>query len=350
MRQDPSRRSLLFGGVAVGTGALLAACTSNTDNSKKTTDGGQTKVTGNDNAAPGKAVTIGFSAPAADHGWIRAITDNAQKQAALYKDVTFKPVDAGKDAPAQVAALQTLIQQKPDAIVLLPQDGAQLTAAGKSAMAAGIPVVNLDREFSDASASRLLIKGDNYGMGVAAALYIANKLKGRTDAVIAEIAGIDNLPLTQDRSRGFRETLATFGLKVSNRVAAQFTVQSGQDVTANLLQAASKIDAIWNHDDDQGVGVLAAIRQAGRKEFFMVGGAGSLDAMEHIKAGDTPLECTVTYPPTMASSAVALARLIAQDKGLSDLVELQVPKQIVLASETITKANVDKYLRLGFRS
>jgi ribose transport system substrate-binding protein len=225
-----------------------------------------------------------------------------------------------------------------------------LTAAGKSAMAAGIPVVNLDREFSDASASRLLIKGDNYGMGVAAALYIANKLKGRTDAVIAEIAGIDNLPLTQDRSRGFRETLATFGLKVSNRVAAQFTVQSGQDVTANLLQAASKIDAIWNHDDDQGVGVLAAIRQAGRKEFFMVGGAGSLDAMEHIKAGDTPLECTVTYPPTMASSAVALARLIAQDKGLSDLVELQVPKQIVLASETITKANVDKYLRLGFRS
>ena len=37
-------------------------------------------------------------------------------------------------------------------------------------------------------------------------------------------------------------------------------------------------------------------------------------------------------------------------KGLSDLVELQVPKQIVLASETITKDNVDKYLPLGFRS
>jgi len=35
-------------------------------------------------------------------------------------------------------------------------------------------------------------------MGVAAALYIGNKLKGNTGAVIAEIAGIDNLPLTQD--------------------------------------------------------------------------------------------------------------------------------------------------------
>jgi ribose transport system substrate-binding protein len=295
-------------------------------------------------------VTIGFSAPAADHGWIRAITDNATKQSKLYTDVKLVAVDAGKDAPAQVAALQTLIAQKPDAIVLLPQDGAQLTATGAAAMAAGIPVINLDREFSDAGASRLLIKGDNYGMGVAAGQYIGNRLKGKTGVVIAEIAGIDSLPLTQDRSRGFADALRTFGFTVKNRVAAQFTVQSGQDVTANLLQAAPKIDAIWNHDDDQGVGVLAAIKQANRSEFFMVGGAGSLDAMEHIKTGDSPLVCTVTYPPSMASSAIALARLIAQGKGMSDLVELQVPKQIVLASETITKENVDKYLPLGFRS
>jgi ribose transport system substrate-binding protein len=345
----PSRRRFLLGGAAAGAGALLAGCTSNTEKNT-TTDSGQTKVGGGNNASPGKQVTIGFSAPAADHGWIRAITDNAKKQAALYTDVKLTQVDAGKDAPAQVAALQTLIQQKPDAIVLLPQDGAQLTATGKAATAAGIPVVNLDREFSDPGAARTLIKGDNYGMGLAAGLYIGAKLKGKTGAVVAEIAGIDNLPLTQDRSRGFRDGLAQYGLKVSNRVAAQFTIQSGQSVTANLLQAAPKIDAMWNHDDDQGVGVLAAIKQAGRKEFFMVGGAGSLDAMEHIKAGDTPLEATVTYPPTMASSAVALARLIAQGRGMSDLVELQVPKEIVLASETITKDNVDKYLPLGFRS
>jgi hypothetical protein len=85
-------------------------------------------------------------------------------------------------------------------------------------------------------------------------------------------------------------------------------------------------------------------------EFFMVGGAGSLNMMQHIKAGDTPVVATVTYPPTMASSAVSLARLIVQSKGMSDLVELQVPQQIVLTSETITKDNVDKYLPLGFES
>jgi ribose transport system substrate-binding protein len=33
---------------------------------------------------------------------------------------------------------------------------------------------------------------------------------------------------------------------------------------------------------------------------------------------------------------------------MSDLVELQVPKEIILASETITKENASAYLPLGF--
>ena len=49
------------------------------------------------NAAPGKQVTIGFSAPAADHGWIAAITNNAKAQAAAYSDVAFKPVEPTND-------------------------------------------------------------------------------------------------------------------------------------------------------------------------------------------------------------------------------------------------------------
>jgi ribose transport system substrate-binding protein len=346
---DVSRRRLLLGGSALGAGVLLAGCTSN-DKDDDNNTGDQTKVAGGRNAEPGKSITIGFSAPAADHGWIAAITNNAKAQAGRYSDVKFVPVAAGKDVAEQRAAVESLIQQKPDVIVLLPHDGAQMTSTGRKAMDAGIPIINLDREFSEPLAYRTLIKGDNYGMGVAAGNLIGLKFKGNANAVIAEIAGMDELPLTQDRSRGFRDALTTHGLRVTNRVAARFTVQSGQDVTANLLQAAPKIDALWNHDDDQGVGVLAAIKQANRSEFYMVGGAGSLDAMERIKAGDTPLQATVTYSPSMASSAISLARLVAQGKGMEDLVELQVPKLVILQSETITKDNVDQYMPLGFRS
>ena len=74
----------------------------------------------------------------------------------------------------------------------------------------------------------------------------------------------------------------------------------------------------------------------------MVGGAGSKAASRPSQADNTVLKATVTYSPSMASSAISLARLIGQGKGMSDLVELQVPKEIILASETITKENASK--------
>ena len=279
------RRFLAVGGV-VGAGALLAACTGNDpDTAAAAPNDSQVAVGNNDNAAPGTKVTIGFSGPQADHGWIAAISKNAADSAKRFSDVTFEPVEATNEVTRQISSVETLIAKKVSALVILPFDGKALTAVARRAMDAGIPVVNLDREFDTPQAYRTLIKGDNYGMGVAAATYIGDqmKAKGVSNPVIVEIAGIDSLQLTQDRSRGFKETLAKYGYSVTARQAAQFTVESGQSVTANLLQAQSKIDAMWNHDDDQGIGVLAAINQGNRDEFIMVGGAGSANAMRLIK-------------------------------------------------------------------
>jgi ribose transport system substrate-binding protein len=342
-----SRRRILFGGAAVGAGAVLTACTSNSpeNNAQVKTD-----TSGNANAAAGQKVVIGFSAPAADHGWIAAITNNAKAQAAAYSDVELRAVEAGADAAAQRAALATLISQKPTVIVMLPHDGKELDATGLEAMRAGIPVVNLDRAFPSQAAYRLQIKGDNFGMGIAAGTYIGEQLKAKaaSNPIIGEIPGIDSLELTQERTQGFNTALAAYGFKVANRRPAEFTADSGQAAATALLQALPKMDALWNHDDDQGIGVLAAIKQANRSEFFMVGGAGSKVAIDAIVADDSVLKATVTYSPSMASSAISLARLIGQGKGMSDLVELQVPKEITLASETITKDNAAKYAKLGF--
>ncbi len=232
---------------------------------------------------------------------------------------------------------------------MLPTDGAALTDVAK-AMEAGIPVVNVDREFSSPFAARTTILGDNYGMGVSAGTYACELVESRglPDPVIAEIVGIDALPLTQDRSRGFADALKACGQEVDNRVAAEFTVESGEAEASNLLQAAPKIDIIWNHDDDQGVGVKAAFDNAGRDEFAFIGGAGSANAMRWIQEGE--MEATVLYPPTQAADGIKLARLIAQGKGLSDLVQVEVPKRVVLNAAVVDKDNVEEYLPLGFES
>ena len=218
-------------------------------------------------------------------------------------------------------------------------------------MEAGIPVINLDREFTDPAASFMLIKGDNYGMGVAAGHYIGEKLKGKTGRGHRRDRRHRRAAADQGPLAGLQRRAAD--VRPEGRATAsppQFTVESGQEVAANLLQAAPKIDAVWNHDDDQGVGVLAAIA-AGRPQGVLHGRRGRLARRDGAHQGRRHAAGrTVTYPPSMASSAIILARLLAQGKGMSDLVELQVPKLIVLQSETITKDNVDKYLPLGFKS
>src|SRR3954453_18097811 len=184
-------------------------------------------------------------------------------------------------------------------------------------------------------------------MGLNAGNYIGKTLNGK--GAVVELAGIDTLPLTQDRTRGFDDALKNFpGIKKVGRAAAEFNVQTGQARTAELLQAHPTFDALWNHDDDQGIGALQAIRQAGRKDFFMVGGAGSKSAMDAIKQDDSVLKATVLYPPTMAASAVRLARLLGQSKAMSDLAEQEIPTSMTLFSAVVTKQNVDTYLPHAF--
>jgi ribose transport system substrate-binding protein len=347
-RQRPFRR-LPYATVALlSAGVLAAGCTSNTPEESGSGGGGNQAASANDEA--GETVTIGFSAPAADHGWMAGITEAARAEAENYEDVELVVAEGTNDVSTQISQVETFINDGVDAIVLLPFDGAAMTPVALQAMEAGIPVINVDREFDSPFAARATILGDNYGMGVSAGTYVCEQLGDNPNAVVAEIAGIDSLPLTQDRSQGFADALADCGLNVDNRVAADFTVEGGEEAAANLLQAAPQIDAIWNHDDDQGVGVLAAIQNAGRDEFFMVGGAGSANAMRAIQEGNSVLQATVIYPSTQGADGIALARLVAQDKNLSDVASQEVPRQIVLNAPVVTADNVDQYIDSAFES
>jgi ribose transport system substrate-binding protein len=347
-RQRGYRRVTSTAVAFIGAGVLLAGCTGNTPESESGGGGGNNAASDNDEE--GDTVRIGFSAPAADHGWMAGITEAARAVDEEYGDVELIVAEGTNDVSTQISQVETFINEGVDAIVLLPFDGAAMTPVALQAMEAGIPVINVDREFDDPAASRATILGDNYGMGVSAGTYICEQVGDNPDAVVAEIAGIDSLPLTQDRSQGFEDALSECGLNVDNRVAADFTVEGGEEAASNLLQAAPQIDALWNHDDDQGVGVLAAIEGANRDEFIMVGGAGSANAMRSIEAGDSVLQATVIYPSTQAADGIKLARLVAQGKNVSDLTSQGVPRRIVLDAPVVTSDNVDQFIDSAFES
>jgi ribose transport system substrate-binding protein len=328
--------------IAVAVG--VAACSSDDDSDS---GGGTVKQKGS--PAQTKPVTIAFSAPGADHGWMAAITDNARQQAKELEGVTLKLAEGVTDSAAQADQIETLIAGKPDALVVLPNEGDALTPVALKAMEAGIPVINVDREFAEAGAYRTLITGDNYGIGYQAGNFFADQLKCKGNVV--EIQGIAGISVTEDRSQGFKDALQRLckgGIKIVASQPADFLPDKGLSVMENILQAQKQIDAVYTHDDDMAEGVVAAIQNAGReKEMFLTGAGGSKAAMEQIKKGGL-YRATFLYNPSMSSSAINLARLIATKQGLADLAEPEVPSKLTVTATTVTKDNVDDVMDLGY--
>ena len=88
------------------------------------------------------------------------------------------------------------------------------------------------------------------------------------------------------------------------------------------------------------MGVVQAIKAANREdEMFVTGAGGSKQAMDLIAKGDL-YRATFLYNPSMAGSAITLAKLIAERKGLEGFLEPEVPSRIELPATTVTKENV----------
>jgi ribose transport system substrate-binding protein len=340
------RKGLLLGSILCSMALLISACGSSDDDNAS--DNNTNTTAANSGGITDRNIKIAFSAPGADHGWTAAITTMARAEAAKHKDVDFNLLEGTNDAAAQVAQVEALISQKPDVLVILPQDGAALTPVALKAMQAGIQVVSVDREFTDTAAFRTLIKGDNYGAGLQAGQYFAKTLNCKGDVV--EIQGLAGISVTNQRSQGFRDGIKACngGIRIIASQPADFDPAKGLTVMETILQANKKIDAVYTHDDDMAEGVVQAIKNAGRdKEMWLTGVGGSKKAMEAIEQGGL-YRATFLYNPSMAASAVNLARLIGLNKGLSDLTEPSVPNQIVVTSAGVFKENVNQYKSLGF--
>lgn len=338
----------------VGTMALIsigmAACGGGDDDTTADTAADTSQEAGGSaGGGSGGPVSITASVPPTDHGWLGAISKNAQAQADKYDDVDFKLLEAA-DADSQAQQIQQVISEKPDVLVVLPQDGESLTPVAQQAEAAGIPVVNIDRLFTQPDAATATILGDNYQIGILAADYIADELKCKGNVV--EIQGLAGISVTQERTEGFTDELKKAcpdgGIDVIAQQPGDFDPAKGLTVMENILQSEDQIDAVYTHDDDMAQGVVQAIRNAGRDdEMFLTGVGGSQDAMEQIEEGGL-YRATFLYNPNMAATAVTMARLLALGEGFPELVPPEVPRQIVVPAAVVTKDNVAEYKKYAF--
>ena len=290
----------------------------------------------------GEKYVIGVSLPSPDNQWVAAVIENATTEAEKVADKFEIIITTANTPTKQVSDVEDLLIKDPDAMVIFPIESAPLTPIAEEVKSKDIPLLVMTRGIESENYD-CYIRGDDRTVGISAAHYIGKRLNGAGNVVMMQVSPSQ---CETERTAGFNETIAQYypEIKVIATGNGEFAREPAMKAMENILQANPKIDAVFSEDDEQALGCIAAIKAVGREsEMFVTGVGGNKSVLEALMAGDSLMAATFSYSVLQGGSAVMLAELMAQGKGMSDLWDKSVPKDIILAADTITSENAAQY-------
>ncbi len=281
---------------------------------------------------------IGVSIPTATHGWTGGVNFHAketkERLEKVYPDLEIVLVTAA-DPTAQANDLEDLVSiHQIDALVILPTDGGPLTDPIRRVKESGALITVVDRALTDNTIHDVYVAGNNPELGAVSAKYIKGALGGKGNIVI-----LRGLPIVIDEERfdAFMDGIKDTDIKVLDHKHANWNRDDGFTVMQDFLARFPKIDAVWAQDDDIALGVIEAVKQAGREdELFIVGGAGMKDIIKRVMDGDRLTPVDVLYPPSMISTAMEVTALKA-------VTGAPIKGEYIVGSPLITKDNAKDY-------
>ena len=241
--------------------------------------------------------------------------------------------NANNDISTELNLAQTDIQKKPAALILDPVDSNGIVTAINAASQANVPVFAFDRLPAGGKLATF-VGYDAISAGKRAADALAKGLNDK--GTVVEIQGIMGTNVAQDRSKGFEEEIAKFpNIKIVAKQPANFDRSTALNVMTNILQAHPNINGVYAANDEMAMGVLAALKAAGKEgKVVLVGNDGIKDALDAITTG--------TMYATNAESPFAEGVKVADIAG--DILNgTSVPNAATLEGQLVTKANVNQY-------
>jgi inositol transport system substrate-binding protein len=243
--------------------------------------------------------------------------------------------DAQRSADRQVQQVESFIAQKVDAIIVNPCEVEATSPGVDRALAAGIPVVNVNSETR--SAPTAFVGSRDEEAGRIAMEYIAQRLKGRGNVVM--IHGFMGQAAQIKRDHGAREVLAKYpDLKLLAAQAGDWDRAKGMSLMENWIQSyGAKIDAVFGQNDEMAMGALIALEQAKMKDKVVVAGVDAIaDALLAVKDGR--LDATVFQDAQGQGGA-------AVETAIKILRKQPYEKQVYIPFQLVTKVNVERYIR-----
>lgn len=288
---------------------------------------------GQSSAAGGKKYLVMFSQCNNAEPYRAAQNDLLQKEFARTPDVDLVITDAQQDNARQISQIETAIRQKPDLLIVAPNERAPLTEIMKKAMDAGIPTICLERDILEPNYTSY-IKCDNQAIGRLAGEFIVKKLtekNGAPKGIIVEVSGLKGVEGEQKRQAGAHEVLDKYpDIKVVANPVANWLQSEARDHMMEVLAVTPHIDCVYGHNDPMAVGAYLAAKEKGReKEIFFVGVDGLNGEAGGIKkVVDGVLAATFVYP-LCVDKAAEIGNQIIRDPGFKPDKEYVMPSQAV---------------------
>lgn len=290
---------------------------------------------GKQNSNGEKEINIGASMLSLQSEFVVNVKD-AMEAKGKDEHINLAVNDAQRTAEKQVQQIETFIAQKVDAIILNPCEVEASSPAVEKAKAAGIPIINVNSE-TTAKPDGFVGSRDEES-GEIAMEQIAKLIGGKGNIVIMD--GYMGQAAQIKRAIGAKTILAKYpDIKVLAEQTAEWDRAKAMSLMENWIQSyGGKINAVFAHNDEMGMGALQALEQAKLKDKVVVISIDAIaDALQAVKDGR--LDATVFQDAKgQGAGAVELAIKLAKKQPVEQ-------KEIFIPFQLVTKENVDGFMK-----
>lgn len=275
------------------------------------------------------------------------------------KDVGYdvKTLNADNKTDLQQSQMNDTILLKPAAIVLAAVDFNALQPSIEKARAAGIPVMEFDRQITATPSDFTSVAG-TVEIGHVAGDEIQRLLKEKKGAVkgkILQVLGDPSDPYTLDIQKGFEEKMKAFpDVKIISLPAANWEASNAGTIVADQLVANPDIDLIFVHAAHLAVAAVASLEAKGKKpgDVMLVSSNGAPVGLDLIRKGWENVEVEQPLYAQAAALAMFADKVVKKQEikagnykvlGLDSVVTIEKwGPNIKIPGAAITKANVDE--------
>lgn len=259
-----SKRLVAVFSIMLALAFMLTACGSSGSEPKASqTAPAADQSTKTDNPGEAKKFRIGFSNGFSGNSWRAEMLASLKQEADKHPEAELIIVDGQGDINKQVNDIESLIAQKVDAIMVIPNTAQSVQPVLKKAMGQGIKVVAFNLLLDDASCADAQVGTDQKYKGSESAKWLSGKLGGKGNVVM--LGGIPGNSGTAQYKAGAEEVFKGTEIKVVTYRDCNWQEDKAMAIMADILVSQPKIDGIISDGGQDASGAIKAMLAAKRE-------------------------------------------------------------------------------------